>query len=54
MKILIWIGCAFIFGLINATCIAVGISLGGIPTVLIAAALFFLAKLLCKKWDKTH
>lgn len=51
MKILIWLFCAFIYGLIVTTLSHVGILLGGLPTVILAGLLMSLAKHMCKKYD---
>lgn len=52
MKILIWIGCILLYGIVNAMCRAQGIILGGLPTALMVFGIFFLASTLCQLWDK--
>lgn len=52
MKFIIWIGCAFLWGVINATLSFSGVSLGGIPAIIIAGILIFVATKMCEKWDK--
>ena len=52
MKILIWIGCILLYGIVNAMCRAQGIILGGLPTALMFFGIFFLAGTLCRLWDK--
>lgn len=51
MKVLIWIGCFFCSAIVQLIFRYSGIVLGGIPTALLFAATWFLATLLCKKWD---
>lgn len=51
MKILIWLFCAFIYSFIVTVLSYVGISLGGLPTVLLAGFLILIAKRMCKKLD---
>lgn len=51
MKILIWLFCAFIYSFIVTVLSYVGISLGGLPTALLAGFLILIAKRMCKKLD---
>lgn len=51
MKFLIWLGCAFLYGLVTVTLSSVGIYLGGLPTIVLCTSLFFLARMLCNDWD---
>ena len=51
MKFLIWLGCAFLYGLVTVTLSSVGIYLGGPPTIVLGALMFALARALCKAWD---
>ena len=53
MKILIWCCCMFVYAVITAFLKAGGITLGGIPTILLLLPFFAIATSLCKKWD-TH
>ncbi|MBQ8495108.1 MAG: zinc ribbon domain-containing protein [Clostridia bacterium] len=53
MKILIWILCFFVNSFITTLIkTEIGINLGAIPTILMYAATFWLARTLCKKWDE--
>lgn len=52
MKVLIWILCAFVYGLITTLITTAGITLGAIPAILLAGGTFLLARFLCRKWDK--
>lgn len=52
MKILIWFLAALVFGLANAVLIENDILLGGLPTALLALVCIFLAKFLCRVWDR--
>ena len=53
MKALIWIGCAFAYGIVVSILRAAGIVLGAIPTVLLSLALVFLpAPALCRLYDQ--
>lgn len=49
MKILIWLLCALVYGIIVTVFSFAGISLGGLPTVLIAGSLMAVAAALCNK-----
>ena len=51
MKALIWIGCIFSFSLITTLIKGSGIILGGLPTAVLFAATWWIARTLCKKWD---
>lgn len=52
VKFLIWLCCGTIYGLITLMFNYQGITLGGIPTSLLAAVCIFVpAPKLCKKWD---
>lgn len=51
MKVLIWLGCIMIYSVIQTAFKYAGITLGGIPTALLAFATVFVpAPFLCKKW----
>lgn len=52
MKVLIWVGCCLAYGLITTLVKQFGIILGGIPTFALAVGTFWLARTLCKKYDK--
>lgn len=53
MKALIWIGCMFVYALIQTLLKYEGVILGGIPTMILAFLLIFLpAPWLCKQWDE--
>lgn len=52
MKFLIWIGCAFLYGIIDTAFSYAGITLGGLPTVLLAAGALSLGHALCKQYDR--
>lgn len=52
MKVLIWFLCIFANALITTLIKEAGVSLGGIPTVILYGATFWLARTLCKKWDE--
>ena len=52
MKVLIWFLCIFANALITTLIKEAGVSLGGIPTVILCGATFWLARTLCKKWDE--
>ena len=51
MKILIWVAACFVYGLYEATMIALGIQLGAIPSILVLGALLALAVYFCRKYD---
>ena len=52
MKVLIWILCIFANALITAILKESGIPLGAIPTMILFAAMLWLARTLCKKWEE--
>ena len=52
MKALIWIASILITSIVVVMLNAVGIHLGGIPTMIVYAPLFFITPKLCKKWDE--
>ncbi len=52
MKVLIWILCIFANALITAILKENGIPLGAIPTMILFAAMLWLARTLCKKWEE--
>ena len=52
MKILIWGSCLFANALLVALLRQLGVVLGGLPTMLLFAAAFYLARELCKNYDK--
>lgn len=52
MKFLIWFSCIFANAIITAIIKEAGVILGAIPTVLLVGATMWLARTLCKKWDK--
>lgn len=51
MKFLIWFLCILANAIITVLINNAGIILGGIPSALMFAATFGLARTLCKKWD---
>lgn len=51
MKVLIWVGCMFAYGVITVLLEENGILLGAIPTALLVFGLFSLAGILSKAWD---
>lgn len=51
MKALIWIGCVVSLSLCTVLIRYCGIVLGGIPSALMFAGMWWLATTLCKKWD---
>ncbi len=51
MKIFIWAICILVNSVITASLGMKGITLGGIPTLLLYVATFGVARTLCKKWD---
>lgn len=52
MKVLIWVGCCFIYGLITTLVKQSGVVLGAIPTIILVGGIFWLARTLCKKYDE--
>lgn len=52
MKILIWLVCAFLYGIIVTALAFCGIALGGVPAAIIAGALFLLARHLCARIER--
>ncbi len=52
MKVLIWVLCIFANAFITTLFKESGIILGGIPTVILFAITLWLARTLCKMWDK--
>lgn len=52
MKVFIWIFCMLLYALVIALLSQFGISLGGIPTILLGGLVFFAATSLCKLWDR--
>ena len=52
MKGLIWFLCIFANALITTILKESGILLGAIPTMILFAAMLWLARTLCKKWDE--
>lgn len=52
MKILIALGCCAIYGLVVTALAYAGITLGGIPVILLGVVLFAAIKSLNKKWDE--
>lgn len=52
MKIFIWICCIVAANAIVALLNFAGLSLGVVPSIPIFAAVFALARFLCKKWDE--
>lgn len=51
MKFVIWFVCCFVFAFIQMLLRDAGILLGGIPTAVLAAAMFWVARKLCEKWN---
>lgn len=54
MKVLIWVGCIFVTSLIVGVLGYAGVRLGAIPTVLLYAAMIWVARSLCKAHDEKH
>lgn len=54
MVILIWVLCFLAFGLVQSLLQLIGITLGGIPTILLFAGTIFLARTLVKLWKEKH
>jgi hypothetical protein len=52
MKILIWLGCALLYGVVITVFKFAGYQLGGLPAALIGALVLWLAITLCKLWDR--
>ena len=52
MKILIWIGCALVYGIVITLLNLAGLELGGLPVVVFCALIFWLARTLCRIWDR--
>lgn len=52
MKILIWLGCALVYGIVQTVARSQGVVLGGLPTALLAFVAIAAAFSLCKLWDK--
>lgn len=52
MKVLIWLFCLFLFSFVQTLLKSSGILLGGLPTFLLAGAMFAAAGALCRIWDK--
>lgn len=52
MKFLIWFGCALVLSLITVSLKYAGVLLGFIPTFILGSLMFWVASVLCKKWDK--
>lgn len=51
MKVLIWVGCMFAYGVITVLLKENGILLGAIPTALLVFGLFTLARFLSNAWE---
>ena len=51
VKILIWVGCIFVYALIQATLKEIGVILGGIPVMVLFGLTLFGASILCRKWE---
>ena len=51
MKVLIWFLACICYGIITTSLKNIGITLGFIPTVILAYALFFVTRKLCERWD---
>ena len=54
MKALIWIGCIFSLSLFMTLIKRCGITLGGIPSALMAGGMWWLATVLCRKYTNRH
>lgn len=54
MKFLIWLGCALIYGLVNALCKTLDLHPGGFGTLIIAGICIALAVYWCKIYDANH
>lgn len=52
MKFLIWSACAAVYSVITTALSFADITLGGIPTVILAGLCMFLAQRLCNAWDR--
>ena len=54
MKFLIWLGCALIYGLVNALCNTLDLHPGGFGTLIIAGICIALGVYWCKIYDANH
>ena len=52
MKVIIWVGCIFLYSLCTVFLRYAGIILGGLPTMLLFGTTGLLATMLCRGWDK--
>lgn len=52
MKVAIWGLCIFVYAVITAVLRSCGVTLGGIPTMILYASVFWVARTLCKKLDE--
>lgn len=52
MKILIWLGCAFCYGLIVALLMSLDIALGGLPAMCLFGCMIAAGHYCCKKYDE--
>ena len=52
MKVLIWVGCFGLFALVEVAAILLGHELGSVPTILLSAACFLLARALTARYDE--
>lgn len=51
MKVLIWIACFFVYGIVDTLINYTGMRLGGVPTIILFAITIWIAKSLCSSWD---
>lgn len=54
MKVVIWGLCIFVYAAITVALRSCGVILGGIPTMILYASMFWVARTLCKKWDEQN
>ena len=52
VKVLIWVGCFALFALVEVGAILLGHELGSVPTILLSAACFLLARALTARYDE--
>ena len=52
MKVLICVGCFAVFALVEVGAILLGHELGSVPTILLSAACFLLARALSARYDE--
>lgn len=52
MKVIIWLLCGFVYSLVKTLLNIYGITLGGIPTAILAGITMYIASNCCKIWDE--